>query len=70
MNLKRCVHGHFYDGDKHAVCPKCGEKRTGRRQSLAGGGTDSGTAERTEKGQGAGCGMAGMYRRNILWQDL
>ena len=24
MNLKRCVHGHFYDGDKHTVCPKCG----------------------------------------------
>lgn len=24
MNLKRCVHGHFYDGDKYAVCPKCG----------------------------------------------
>ncbi len=24
MNLKRCVHGHFYDGDKHQVCPKCG----------------------------------------------
>ena len=28
MNLKRCVHGHFYDGDKHTVCPKCGGEET------------------------------------------
>lgn len=53
MNLKRCVHGHFYDGDKHAVCPKCGgqEKPAAARQ-------EEGLAQRQPEGQGKPKGPA------------
>lgn len=31
MNLVKCKRGHFYDGDKYAVCPHCSDEGTERR---------------------------------------
>lgn len=29
MNLRRCVNGHYYDGDKYSYCPTCAEEGAG-----------------------------------------
>lgn len=31
MNVKKCINGHFYDGDIYDYCPHCGPKDQGKQ---------------------------------------
>ena len=39
MPMKRCDHGHFYDTDKHTICPACGVSGLDIEATLARGAT-------------------------------
>lgn len=51
MKLVKCVEGHFYDGDKYAVCPHC----NGEEILVV-----------TDKKKIVKCGRGHYYKKNIF----